>query len=131
MNLRADLKPGRDIDALVAEKVMGWTNVQRNAYTPYGRDHCGNHPDGQGGWDGHGRMTIPRYSTDIKAVWEVAEHIKNLNFQLLIDVWNITVSIKNPDGKLSLPIYQAHADSISMAICLAALKVVGVIERRK
>lgn len=59
--LGIDALQGRELDAAVAEW-MGWTNVTPGCYTPSGRNTCGNHPSGKGGYDGHGRMIIPYYS---------------------------------------------------------------------
>lgn len=70
------LMAGRELDALVAEKVMGWTNVQANAFTPYGQDACGTPPDGIKPMWNSGRSAIPRYSTDIAAAWQVWETLR-------------------------------------------------------
>jgi hypothetical protein len=54
------MEPGRELDALVAEKVMGWTKVGENA------------------WEApniKGYPLLPRYSTDIATAWEVVEKI--------------------------------------------------------
>lgn len=70
------MKPGRELDALVAEKVMGWTNfspidpdcdygVGVNGY----RRNYAKSPDGQ-------EKPFPFYSTDMSATWEVFEKIK-------------------------------------------------------
>lgn len=64
------MKPGRELDALVAEKVMGWTGVG---------------PDVDAeiyGWpSGHnkelGVYWVPHYSTDISAAYEVVEMMRD------------------------------------------------------
>jgi hypothetical protein len=50
---------GRELDALVAEKVMGWTKGLKPWLMPPGFVECDVVP-------------IPNYSTDIAAAWEVA-----------------------------------------------------------
>jgi hypothetical protein len=60
------MKPGRELDALVAEKVMGLPNV-RKYMSRYVHD---NHPEKA--WV-TGIVDIPEYSTDISAAWEVVE----------------------------------------------------------
>ena len=65
-----ELEAGRELDALVAEKVMGWH------VTPRGR--CispGYNPDCyKGGYLG-APFDVPKYSTDIAAAWEAHRKI--------------------------------------------------------
>ena len=63
---RRGMNPGRELDALVAEKVMGWTYSQ-SAMVWY---PSGLHP--MANVFGH---TIPNYSTSIEAAWQVVEKI--------------------------------------------------------
>ena len=56
---------GREMDALVAEKVMGWADINSNAALVGGL--C----DDKRNW-----KPLPFYSTDIAAAWEVVEKIK-------------------------------------------------------
>jgi hypothetical protein len=65
-----DCPAGPALDAAVA-KVLGWTDLTFNAYTPVGRKLCGTHPSGKGGFDGHGRMIVTRWSEDIARAWEL------------------------------------------------------------
>jgi ABC-type iron transport system FetAB ATPase subunit len=88
----------RQIDALVAQYVMG---------------------------DGRGHVVIARsYSTDIAAAWQVLEKFDNF------DIWKKTVlEDKLVDvslwhkGKISVV---RNLQSVPLAICLAALKSVGI-----
>ena len=65
------MQPGREMDALVAETVMGWTNVSDNIYG-YG-EHLVGHPPGDTDRVPWKRDFVPAYSTDIAAAWEVFE----------------------------------------------------------
>ena len=111
------MKPGRELDALVAEKVMGL--VRCTAIAP---DHilpCHAHPANPD----KGAET-PLYSTDIAAAWEVVEKIKNRNINLLWheenQYWYCCVH-----NEIFEVDQEATSESAPHAICLAALKAVG------
>jgi len=107
------MKPGRELDALVAEKVMGWKAVQvfdlkdtdgtniANGITPY---NIG--------------QRVPHYSTDIASAWEVVEEMQN-------NEWDFT--LKNHKRKYEAifgTLYNAFAPTAPEAICKAALLAV-------
>lgn len=109
------MKPGRELDALVAEKVMGYPG-DGNVWYVTG-DYA--NPD-----------SIPEYSTDIAAAWEVVEKMKHSSWSFSIrssDDCEAEFSLN--DGK-----FLQNADTVGMgrgdtapyAICLAALKAVGI-----
>jgi hypothetical protein len=123
------MNAGRELDALVAEKVMGWTS-DLYAHSLMGekvRLWLPPPPSDVA----HTADTLPRYSTDIAAAWEVVEKVSGpgLAFEL-VDVGSF-----NP-GYTELPRWCAsfgdgnvviaeEADTAPHAICLAALKAVG------
>lgn len=108
-----DLKPGRELDALVAEKVMG------EDLSPLGTLHGREIP-----------YVPPHYSTDIAAAWQVMEHITAqkrddfgwFDLRFVNDRWKATF--------ITGAYYEARdhieAPTAPHAICLAALKAVGV-----
>lgn len=112
-----ELKAGRELDALVAEKVLGWKRGKR----------FGN---GNGEWEIPGRENdsykltcyrTPDYSTDIAAAWEIVEKLS---------MW-VCPANNGHDwtaGRLSLeepsPEGGTWAETAPHAICLAALKAV-------
>lgn len=108
-----DLPSGRELDALVAEKVMGWTNIL---------DRMGVPPN-HGPWS----HRVPSYSTDLGAAWTVVEkliatgHIIELSNRRS-GTWKIGTWQFQTFGKLSVG---ADADTAPLAICRAALKAVG------
>jgi hypothetical protein len=74
------LPAGPELDALVAEKVMGWQNVQsadRLVWLgwPPGVPMVLNYPNGYSGAE-----NIPPYSTDIAAAWQVVEKMERTPF---------------------------------------------------
>lgn len=89
------MNPGRELDALIAERVMG------------GKTKCTEIP---------GYEFIPNYSEDIAAAWEVVEKLKkprpifNLECDQRLGRWNANFYGAAAEG-----------DTAPHAICLAAL----------
>lgn len=123
------MTPGRELDALVAEKVMGCKVLWQKATVsgPY----CGcNCADGfeEGPHSDPNRMdaNLKSYSTDIAAAWEVVEKLAENGKLLELYAgggpkgasWTATFF----DGSSG----NEYADTAPHAICLAALKAVGV-----
>lgn len=115
----SELKPGRELDALVAEKVMKWHKfVQKGMYwEPCGV--CGER-------EIHGDLHAMRdYSTSIEAAWEVLNKFPR---------WTLE---RNGKGKYIclIPaerIFLYVSSTAPMAICLAALNASGhVFEESK
>lgn len=105
------MEAGRELDALVAEQVMGLRYVQ------------GPHP------------TIPRYSTDIAAAWHVVDKMgwSYCYFELGHQPFDAFSDGEGGDYPVSSywycsaeQEYRAEGASPPHAICLAALKAVGV-----
>lgn len=103
------MNPGRELDALVAEKVMGikvrCDILASGTILPIVGGTITKH--------------IEPYSTDIAAAWEILSKFKKFSVFQGEDVM-VEISI-GKFGKES-----AHANTVPHAICLAALKVVGV-----
>lgn len=112
--------PSRDLDALVAEKVMGLPlTAFKLAHADAGFDSPG--PDEA---DFDKAPAVEPYSTDISAAWEV----------LTCDKWTWILEEMDDDGRVSCFLENEDediwarviADTAPHAICLAALKTVGV-----
>lgn len=116
-----DLKPGRDLDALIAEKVMGWTPNY-----PGGWPHPPkNIPNRKKYIDSHdGTTVIPAYSTSIEAAWEVVDKLGGNMFQLHYDTRYGTEGVKGWSVILDGSVMCQFVDTAPHAICLAALKAV-------
>ena len=109
------MNAGRELDALVAEKVMGWVwgiDDERLQYlVPAGAQLT--------------RPPLPHYSTLIADAWQVVEKIgfMNLAFGDTSDQHpNVTVRFWGEKAGQSCYV---EADTAPEAICLAALKAVG------
>ena len=102
----------RERDALIAEKVMGWRKVN-NLFEWPAKDSWIHIYD------------IPNFSTDIAAAWKVVEKLCS-QFNIVLECvsfeYNCHVNIPADLGSR----VHARASSAQEAICLAALKVVGV-----
>jgi hypothetical protein len=111
-----DLNPGRELDALVAEKVMG-RRFTRHLCEPGTPPHEWVDSD------------VPEYSTDIAAAWGVVEKLRE-HFAG-VEVMALTKTNANPnyfEAKLWANTWVhsfAEAPTAPHAICLAALKAVG------
>jgi hypothetical protein len=110
---------GRELDALVAERVMG-----------HGIPHPHQPPDGLP----HER---PHYSTDIASAWEVVAQMGRNGWPLYEVGALVTLGeASQHDSRAAFaqtwpPSWiRAGANSAPLAICRAALKAVGVSERR-
>lgn len=110
------MKPGREIDALVAEKVMGFRTgiaVFETGSVPVILDKFTD-------------IEVPFYSTDIAAAWTVVEKTGLLKSQQLFQQSSGKWIIGNLDTQDGLLILCAEAETASAVICLAALKAMGV-----
>jgi hypothetical protein len=114
---------GREMDALVAEKVMGW----KVSYTYEGYPRYEDHGPVGSYW-----ASIPEFSTRIEKAWEVVEKMDSLGwkFGMVQDGNGWDVNIYHPDvhpscqscGHTSSGAINAFADTAPLAISRAALK---------
>lgn len=120
------LDAGRELDALIAEKVMGWTWDESTAWSPSGgRNSRTGRPDDPWWW-------LPHYSTDIAAAWEVFEKIPMTIYAPHaslaageyenVDQWVAEARLPSKES------ISESADTAPLAICLAALKALGSSE---
>ncbi len=94
------MKPSRELDILVATKVMGM-------------------PEDPDLW-----VWAPRYSLSLEAAWEVVEKLRGVwDIRSMSTTWVVRLSIQvgTSDKRVG-----AEAETVQHAICLAALKAMGV-----
>jgi len=124
----ADALPaGRELDALVAEKVMGWVEVTKqpiaNAFGQKVMDDFVGKPTPAAPQP----TLVPRYSTMIQEAWKVADKLRGDTQFVAV------ISGKGPQGvqpwicKVNREgaFLEERADTAAHAICLAALKGVS------
>ncbi len=64
----------REIDALIAEHVMGWEDIRNDRQ--FGHDDWNGDRPSRDKYDLETRCDLPEYSTDISAAWQVWTKIK-------------------------------------------------------
>ncbi len=121
-----ELEAGRELDELIALKVMGWSEVWFNEGE---HDYVGFPPDKIGSKVG---TVLPRFSTNIADAWQVAEKLK-----IGVLPWfenNEDVYIAGYEGPGHIAWYElilygdtsnvtwAIAKTTPLAICRAALR---------
>lgn len=143
----SEMKPGRELDALIAEKVMGFViaDVGCGSDVVTGEekfkemiavDECDKdtYLKAKVGENLKYFKEIPNYSTDISAAWEVVEKIKSWQIKtewgrgqfILLDDQGEWIAGWYPEGgpgDRSIE-FSGTSESASHAICLAALKAV-------
>lgn len=140
------LEPGRELDTLVAEKVMGWRKGDWKK--DWGDGSKAEYFDiwlmPEGELPSYRCSTPPRFSTDIAEAWRVVEKLKNVvgneGFTLgyclehyietgeeLWEVHAVVLMDHILDGNgWGDPVDEVWAATAPHAICLAALKAVSV-----
>lgn len=108
----SEMQAGREMDALVAEKVMEWVRAK-----------CEGRTNDWWTQPGYAKST-PNFSTDIAAAWQVVEKI---------DLFSRAILERDEDGSWWVddePCHniQSNASTAPLAICRAALLAMGVTE---
>lgn len=118
------LEAGRELDALVAEKVIG-ARVKYASGTAYNADLLGGvDPERDlildGSW---GRAIVRNYSTDIVAAMDVLAALGGIATitRLKADEWHVSIAQERSGG-------QWWAETLPLAICRAAIALVGLTE---
>lgn len=111
------MKPGRELDALIAEKVMGRPTERYAGAVVFSVDP--NSIQGVYPLD----YIVPHYSTDIAAAWEVVEKVYDWNFRLE-RFEGLSKDYYGAQFFLNGEWHYGEADTAPLAICLAALKAV-------
>lgn len=127
------MNPRLDLNTLIAEKIMGWKKM---TFIPTirGLDWMWSHKEGCLANDA---QTVPLYTTDISAAWEVVEKLKTVNpdiyhlsraLKLYLHYqgtgygWWAEFELENDHAGDDQTCWHAQAPTAPLAICLAALK---------
>jgi hypothetical protein len=122
------LPNGRELDALVAEKVMGWIDIKKQSIANAFGQHVLDDYVGQPSIGATIPVLVPRYSTMIQEAWKVADKLRGeVQFVAVISgsgpqgaqPWICKI---NREGSF----IEERAETAPLAICLAALKGVGL-----
>ncbi len=128
----------RDLDALIAEKVLGWYwdqvtfvwDVEPKLYLipSEGLQSVNQTTSGSWGRDSQRRNLLydmPSFSTSIADAWQVVEYLRQRYATEMLALSNgfmIRLFSGDPDN----PKYTVRHESAPIAICLAALRTKGV-----
>lgn len=121
------MNPGRELDALIAEKVMGWRYYKERGSSIYQLIP----PNGE---ISHIDNSPPHYSTRISAAWEVVERFKKMGWVVTIES-DAEMKDESPYFVSINPRYSGNENYLTVtaskydaphAICLAALKTVEI-----
>lgn len=133
------LVAGHELDALVAEHVMGATwERHANAHRDWlAFDHADSAK-----WravfatrDDDGNVEVwsacPDYSTDVSVAWQVVEKLHEWGLIVTISKGpdNFTWDVRGWNDRTNDSRYIAHGETAPLAICLAALKAVEAVEQ--
>lgn len=122
------MEPGRELDLLVAEKVMGYKIAEVKGDAVVSSKISAGSNDNP--WL---NKELKPYSTDIAAAWEVVEKMKKEFIQTEIIIWQTGHKARiSKFAGTSLNVIalinhvEAEGESAAHAICLAALKAKGI-----
>lgn len=121
----------REIDRLVAEKVMGWKLKKRWPDILVWENIEGEDRAADEATERYSVFEGFRPSTDISDAWEVVEKMKIKTAFSIRDVWDendnpaYLANFSSYDGTREID-HTAYAETAPLAICLAALKAVWV-----
>jgi len=135
------MEAGREMDALVAEKVMGCSVMRENYHRTLGdggkwewlRCGCIGGPHNYRDDTARDGMLV-YYSTDISAAWEVIDKLLSVGMSVELNAYpsarydvRIYKSIPHDGGMPTTSMFAGEAldDTVPLAICRAALKAVG------
>lgn len=119
------MEPGRELDALVAERIFGYALDYEFADT-LGAPTVAALRDQYDEWG-----MLPNYSTDVADAWSIVEYMRINILGYCAVRFETTgvgymVAFYSHSQRLDRPGAFSHGDTIPMAICLAALKAHGV-----
>lgn len=120
------MKPGRELDALVAEKVMNWSRI-----TPTGKESLVNYF----GWYSWGKSK-PEYqyiarikafnpSTNMNRAWDVIRELSKRGHKVEVTQTETHSFCTIFDSCYAIAEVESASNKTPYAICLAALKAVG------
>lgn len=124
--MQNELPAGRELDALVATKVMGWSWDEYSAQDANGSKYHRCQPACS--WDKDRLWFLPHYSTSIEAAWTVVQKLLPRIITLRwCDGWEVNEYL--PDEKETVLL--GEAKEAPLAICRSALAAVDVMEEEK
>lgn len=122
------LNPSRELDVLIAEKILGWTEIQ---FIPSGHTAeivpQGIKPNERPSpyTEYRPKHVVPNFSTDIKDAWEVIEKLGTID-SIFGDVTiERDQTLNGATWKVVIDGAEIFSETAPHAICLAALEAIG------
>ena len=119
-----EVRAGRELDALVAEKVMGFRHCLVIPLGPHATPTLMGSPP-----NATGRNKVPEYSGDIAAAWLVVEKMRERFDTVIVESCLDGFSVRLGDYEAPAPLVHVSIDprqgGVALAICLASLKAVS------
>jgi hypothetical protein len=116
------MEAGREMDALVAEKVLGCKVENPNGFYKCGCGETCRYPHAIDDREGQLYGGLLYFSTDISAAWKLCENFPG--YGVACSRGTCICRIYLTDDRSSASV--GEADTVPLAICRAALKAVGV-----
>lgn len=120
------MEAGRELDCLVAERVMGYVLEGADAVIQAVAAIDGVAAFGTDGKIHYFRDALPSYSTDIAAAWDVVERLTSRGHPMFLELDSHGAAVAGPYyAKVAFwAIYAdySYADTAPLAICRAVLK---------
>lgn len=121
-DMTTTLEAGHELDALIAEKVMGWSNVRRDANGGTAMGHAPWAPE----WGNY----VDSYSTNMAAAWEVVEKMEKRGWDGMVRVVSdgYVARFESLHGE-SFASVDPREGTAALAICRAALAAIITDDR--
>jgi len=116
---------GYEMDALIAEKVMGCGSIYQKGTRYYCACEDGIHSKGH--LTGDRNEEIKFYSVDISAAWEVVEWLRNQNLFIQMTLWDFHNGIYNQYCVEASEGIEGYGETAPLAICRAAAKAALIV----
>lgn len=123
--------PGRELDSLIADQVMG--DLSLRALSPDEPSDSGNLPAAATENGLVERMDVPQYSTRSQDMWRVIERLQQAGFSIKLqgnpqDRWRCDLEWHSPHRPEPEHLYGPESDTAPLAVCRAALVAFCIIE---
>ena len=129
------IEAGRELDTLVAERVMGWSHIERKPRQYKGFNGFANYfgphglPPEKPFNEGFGLFDVPTYSTNIADAWRVLDRMIERGYEGTLHRRagddGLTLFLLDAEGEPTGEYAYYCAEKMPLAICRAALNAVA------